>query len=80
MISGIAKAQIQVGSRLLALDHVAMTKLRPRKYVVRWRESEDAPWHQSGTLVVDALSKGAYYEVRLGATDMSVKTKQGGSG
>ncbi|PRQ09171.1 serine/threonine protein kinase [Enhygromyxa salina] len=79
MISGVSSAEIKVGSRVVAYSHVAMTKLPPGKYVVRWHESPDQPWHRAGTLVVEPLAKGSYYEVRLGLSDILTKTRTGGS-
>jgi hypothetical protein len=79
VIPGVTSAQIQTGSRSLPYNHVAMTKLAPGRYIVRWRESADEPWHRSGTLNVQALRKGSYYEVRLGPKDIHPTTRAGGS-
>jgi hypothetical protein len=79
VITGAAKAQLEVGSHSLSYNHMAMTKLRPGHYAVRWRESDDEPWHAAGSLDIKALAEGAYYEVQVGATKMSVAEREEGS-
>jgi hypothetical protein len=58
---------------------MAMTELRPGRYPVRWRESQDDPWHAAGSLDVKALAEGAYYEVQVGASSMRVAQLEEGS-
>ncbi|PRQ03831.1 Serine/threonine-protein kinase pkn6 [Enhygromyxa salina] len=79
VISGVASAEIEVGSRPLRYNHVAITKLHPRKYKVRWRESKRHPWLEPGSLTIEELPKGSYYEVRLGPTSIATKKRAGGS-
>jgi outer membrane biosynthesis protein TonB len=79
VITGAAKAQLEVGSRSLSYNHMAMTELRPGHYPVRWRESDDESWHTVGSLDIKTLAEGAYYEVQVGTTNMRVAQREEGS-
>jgi serine/threonine protein kinase len=79
VIKGAVKAQLEVGSRSLSYDRMAMTDLRPGHYTVRWRESDDEPWHAAGSIDVAVLSKGAYYEVQVGPKSVDVFERKEGS-
>jgi serine/threonine protein kinase len=79
VIKGAAKAQLEVGSRSLSYNRMAMTDLRPGHYAVRWRESDDEPWHAAGAIDVAALSKGAYYEVQVGPKSVDMFERKEGS-
>lgn len=79
VIAGATKAQLQIGSRTLDYNHMAMTDLRPGHYTVRWRESDDAPWHAAGRIRVEELAKGGYYEVQVGAKSVRLIQREEGS-
>jgi hypothetical protein len=79
VITGAAKAQLEVGSRSLSYNHMAMAELRPGHYAVRWRESDDKPWHAAGSIDVDELAKGAYYEVQVGPKSVRMLEREEGS-
>jgi serine/threonine protein kinase len=77
---GTPDAEISVAGRSLAYNGIAQTTLRSGKsHAIRWRSNKTAPWHAPGTLKVEVLKPGEYYEVHLTASNISVKTRQKGS-
>ncbi|KIG16983.1 protein kinase [Enhygromyxa salina] len=79
VITGVATATLQIGSRSLAYNRVAVTELRPGAYPVRWRESDDKPWREAGVMKLAEPKVDAYYEVQVGTTSVRVVLREKGS-
>jgi serine/threonine protein kinase len=79
VIVGATSARLEVGPHSIQYNQIAMLELRPGKYKVRWRESDTQPWHAAGTVRVEALAKGAYYEARVGSSSVQVVQREEGS-
>jgi hypothetical protein len=56
--------EIRVGRRRFGVDWIARTSLRPGRYSVAWRKDDGDPWHDAGSITIDALTDH-FYEVRL---------------
>jgi hypothetical protein len=77
LIDNVDQAEIKIGSKTLAFNYAALTKLKPGKYPIQYRKKGETQWREPGTLTVDALPPGQYYEVKLGAKVTATARKEG---
>jgi serine/threonine protein kinase len=77
LIDNVDQAEIKIGSKTLAFNYAALTKLKPGKYPIQYRKKGETKWREPGTLTVDALPPGQYYEVKLGAKVTATARKEG---
>jgi serine/threonine protein kinase len=77
LIPNVDQGEIKVGSKTLKYNYAALTKLKPGKYTIQWRKNGETEWRKPGTLIVDALPSGEYYEVKLGTSVVAKPRKEG---
>lgn len=77
LIPNVEQAEIKIGSKTLTFNYAALTKLKPGKYPIKYRKNGETQWREPGTLNVEALPPGQYYEVKLGATVTATARKEG---